>query len=58
MSPVRQSTLAMILREAINNIIKHAHATKVEGNLINKQEKLYYVYRIMVKVCDNQKLFV
>lgn len=40
MSPVRQSTLAMILREAINNIIKHAHATKVEGNLINKQEKI------------------
>lgn len=33
----QQSILAMLLREAINNIIKHAHATKVTGTLKEAQ---------------------
>ena len=38
-SPSKQSILAKIVREAINNVIKHAHATSVIGSfeLKNKQ---------------------
>ncbi|MDU9417576.1 sensor histidine kinase [Staphylococcus lloydii] len=33
LSATRQSTMAMILREAINNVVKHAQATRIEGQL-------------------------
>ncbi|MDT3959682.1 sensor histidine kinase [Staphylococcus kloosii] len=33
LSATRQSILAMILREAINNVVKHAQATKIKGQL-------------------------
>jgi two-component system sensor histidine kinase DesK len=33
LSATRQSIMAMILREAINNVVKHAQATKIEGQL-------------------------
>ncbi|AVQ36311.1 sensor histidine kinase [Staphylococcus kloosii] len=33
LSTTRQSIMAMILREAINNIVKHAQATKIEGQI-------------------------
>ncbi|WP_229294276.1 sensor histidine kinase [Staphylococcus kloosii] len=33
LSATRQSIMAMILREAINNIVKHAQATKIEGQI-------------------------
>lgn len=40
LNPAKQSILAMIFREMINNIIKHAQATKVEGKLENNQESI------------------
>lgn len=43
----QQSVLSMILREAVNNIIKHAHATKVNGWL--KEEK----QTIVLMISDN-----
>ncbi|MHD0397042.1 sensor histidine kinase [Staphylococcus simulans] len=45
----QQSILAMLLREAVNNIIKHAHATKVTGSL--KEER----QRITLVISDNGK---
>ncbi|HDX7585173.1 TPA: sensor histidine kinase, partial [Staphylococcus aureus] len=33
LSPTKQSMLVMITREAINNVIKHANASKVHGKL-------------------------
>lgn len=33
LNPAKQSILSMIFREAINNVIKHAHATEVKGEL-------------------------
>lgn len=33
LSETRQSVMAMILREAINNVVKHAQATKINGQL-------------------------
>ena len=32
LNPAKQSILSMIFREAINNVIKHAHATEVKVN--------------------------
>ncbi|MCJ1656450.1 sensor histidine kinase [Staphylococcus sp. NRL 16/872] len=40
LNPAKQSILAMIFREMINNIIKHAQATKVESKLENNQESI------------------
>lgn len=40
LSPTKQSALAMILREAINNVIKHAGATKVIGELVEDDNGL------------------
>lgn len=39
-SPAKQAILAMILREAINNVLKHAHATSVTGSLIETQNDI------------------
>lgn len=47
MNPARQSMLAMILREAINNVLKHAHATEVTGELKEKDN------RIIMTIHDN-----
>ncbi|PTK42173.1 hypothetical protein BUZ61_17695 [Staphylococcus nepalensis] len=41
--------LAMLLREAVNNIIKHAHATKVTGTLKEAQ------HIITLIISDNGK---
>lgn len=38
LSPSKQSILAMILREAVNNVIKHSEATKVYCSLAEEQE--------------------
>lgn len=40
LSPTRQSALSMILREAVNNVIKHAQATKVTGEIVEENEHL------------------
>lgn len=40
LNPAKQSILSMILREAINNIIKHAQATEVVGELQEEQDTL------------------
>lgn len=40
LNPAKQSILSMILREAINNIVKHAQATKVVGELQEEQNTL------------------
>lgn len=40
LNPAKQSILSMILREAINNIIKHAQATEVIGALKDEQSIL------------------
>ncbi|WP_070684065.1 sensor histidine kinase [Staphylococcus simulans] len=45
----QQSILAMLLREAVNNIIKHAHATKVTGTLKEAQ------HIITLIISDNGK---
>ena len=39
-SPAKQAILAMILREAINNVLKHAHATSVTGSLTETQNDI------------------
>ncbi|REI06412.1 sensor histidine kinase [Staphylococcus felis] len=49
MSPTKQSFLAMILREAINNVIKHADATEVRASLSQDSQG------IILKICDNGK---
>ncbi|MCC2088679.1 sensor histidine kinase [Mammaliicoccus sciuri] len=43
LSPTRQSALSMILREAVNNVIKHAQATKVTGEIVEENEHLTLV---------------
>ena len=44
MSPTKQSILVMIAREAINNVIKHANASKVHGQLRAMNEhKLQFI---------------
>ncbi|MHB7942583.1 sensor histidine kinase [Staphylococcus capitis] len=40
LNPAKQSILSMILREAINNVIKHAHATEVVGKIKEKQHEI------------------
>ncbi len=47
LNPAKQSILSMILKEAINNVIKHAQATKVTGELTESQETLTMI------ICDN-----
>ncbi|WP_436861880.1 sensor histidine kinase [Staphylococcus caeli] len=42
-NPSKQSLLAMLLREAINNILKHAQATCVEGRLIDSSQDITLV---------------
>jgi len=42
-NPSKQSLLAMLLREAINNILKHAQATSVEGYLTESPEDIILV---------------
>ncbi|NWK83819.1 sensor histidine kinase [Staphylococcus sp. GSSP0090] len=39
-NPSKQAILAMILREAINNVLKHAQATSVTGSLIETQNDI------------------
>ncbi|RIO12896.1 sensor histidine kinase [Mammaliicoccus sciuri] len=43
LSPTRQSALSMILREAVNNVIKHAQATKVTGEIVEENKYLTLV---------------
>lgn len=43
LSPTRQSALSMILREAVNNVIKHAQARKVTGEIVEENEYLTLV---------------
>lgn len=43
LNPAKQSILSMILKEAINNVIKHAQATEVVGELIDDQQNLTLV---------------
>ncbi|WP_258007261.1 sensor histidine kinase [Staphylococcus sp. 17KM0847] len=45
LSPTKQSRLAMILREAVNNVIKHAQATKVVGQCIEKEKSFIMIIR-------------
>ncbi|GGI39433.1 sensor histidine kinase [Mammaliicoccus stepanovicii] len=40
LSTTKQSTLSMILREAVNNVIKHAYATKVFCEIVEEQNSL------------------
>lgn len=43
LSPTKQSALSMILREAVNNVIKHAKATKVTGEIIEENNSISMV---------------
>ncbi|SUM72080.1 sensor histidine kinase [Staphylococcus saccharolyticus] len=47
LNPAKQSILSMIFREAINNVIKHAHATEV----IQELEELDH--QLILKIKDN-----
>ena len=47
LNPAKQSILSMIFREAINNVIKHAHATEVIGEL------KVHEHQIILKIKDN-----
>ena len=47
LNPAKQSILSMIFREAINNVIKHAHATEVTGELE------VHEHQIILKIKDN-----
>ncbi|BAS44932.1 signal transduction histidine kinase [Staphylococcus schleiferi] len=49
LSPTKQALLSMILREAINNVIKHAEATEVSASLSHHAEG------IILTICDNGK---
>lgn len=40
LNPAKQSILSMILKEAINNVIKHAHATEVIGQLVEEHQQI------------------
>lgn len=51
LNPTKQSILSMILREAINNVIKHANASKVYCEIIQEENKIYLIIR------DNGKGF-
>ncbi|WP_409327813.1 histidine kinase [Staphylococcus pseudoxylosus] len=44
-NPSKQSILAMILREAINNILKHSNATSVYGILIEKENEITLIIK-------------
>ncbi|PKI12363.1 sensor histidine kinase [Staphylococcus shinii] len=44
-NPSKQSLLAMILREAINNIIKHSNATAVYGELNEKDNEITLIIK-------------
>ena len=43
LSPTKQSMLVMITREAINNVIKHANASKVHGKTVNNHKLLLMI---------------
>lgn len=45
LSPTKQSALSMILREAVNNVIKHAKATKVTGEIFDENDKLTMIIK-------------
>ncbi|MBT2814621.1 sensor histidine kinase [Staphylococcus coagulans] len=47
--PTKQALLTMILREAINNVIKHAEATKVSASLSRRDKE------IVLTIHDNGK---
>ncbi|PTF01632.1 sensor histidine kinase [Staphylococcus devriesei] len=47
LNPAKQSLLAMILREAVNNVIKHAHASSVKGEIE------YHTQGIKLTISDN-----
>ena len=51
MSPTKQSILVMIAREAINNVIKHANASKVHGQLRAMNE-----HKLQFIIQDNEKV--
>lgn len=57
LSPTKQSALSMVLREAINNVIKHAQATKVTGTIIENDQNIIMVIeddgKGMKKINDN-----
>ncbi|MEB8121648.1 sensor histidine kinase [Staphylococcus xylosus] len=44
-NPSKQSILAMILREAINNILKHSNATSVHGELNEKENETILIIK-------------
>lgn len=43
LTPTKQSILSMILREAINNVIKHAKASKIYCEMIQEDNNLYLI---------------
>ena len=43
----RQSILSMILREAVNNIVKHSEATRVSGCLVETDTGYLLKFKIM-----------
>ena len=43
LNPTKQSILSMILREAINNVIKHANASKICCEVRQEKNELYLI---------------
>lgn len=54
----KQSTLAMILREAVNNIIKHAEATKVSGSLHETDNTIFFEIQDNGKGIEDEKVIL
>lgn len=58
LNPAKQGLLAMVLREAMNNIIKHADATTVHVALSETTDGLQLDIKIMVAAFETSPLFI
>ncbi|WP_182476583.1 sensor histidine kinase, partial [Staphylococcus hominis] len=57
LNPTKQSILSMILREAINNVIKHAKASKIYCEMIQEDNNLYLIIQDNGKGCNTTEDF-
>ena len=57
LTPTKQSILSMILREAINNVIKHAKASKIYCEMIQEDNNLYLIIQDNGKGCNTTEDF-
>lgn len=57
LTPTKQSILSMILREAINNVIKHAKASKIYCEMIQEDNNLYLIIQDNGKGCNTTENF-